>query len=155
MKQLIEQFGTSIIAGIICILMIFTGINAYVDTAKKAQSTTNPDRVEVDTARTKEEIKEQEDKINAIKKPTIIARSANIDKGSVFNIVDYVDAYSPNGADISSQVKIVNISPSTGNKATTEGQYIFDTSKTGVYTLKYMIIYNGVSVYTEASYIID
>lgn len=155
MKQLIEQFGTSLIAGVICILMVLTGINAYIDTAEKAQSTTTPDRIEVNTARTEEEIKEQEDKVNAIQKPSITARSANIDKGASFNIVDFVDAYSPTGADISSQVKIVNISPSTGNKATVEGQYIFDTSKTGVYTLKFMITYNGVSAYTEASYIID
>lgn len=155
MRIVFEEFGTAIVAGFICILMIIMGINAYIDVATESQDSVSPDRIEMNTARTEEEIKEQENIINAVKKPTITAKSANIDKNSLFNFYDYVKAYSPSGEDISSHVQIVNITPSTGNKSLIAGEYELDTSVAGVYTLKYMIVYDDLAAFAEATYIVD
>lgn len=155
MKTIIEEFGTAIIAGFICILMITIGIGAYKLNATDSQEIVNPNRVEVETARTKEEIENQQSIVDSKKKPTIIAHSANLDKNSIFNYLEYVEAYSPSGNDISNQVKIVNITPSSGNKSSINGKYELDTSKVGVYTLKFMITYQSISNFAEATYIVD
>lgn len=155
MKTIIEEFGTAIIAGFICILMITIGIGAYKLNATDSQEIVNPNRVEVETARTKEEIENQQSIVDSKKKPTIIAHSANLDKNSTFNYLEYVEAYSPSGNDISNQVKIVNITPSFGNKSSINGKYELDTSKVGVYTLKFMITYQSISNFAEATYIVD
>ena len=70
-------------------------------------------------------------------------------------IADYVEAFSSSGNDITSQVQIVNITPNTGNKSQINGRYELDTSKAGVYTLKFMVSDNGVASYAEATYIVD
>ena len=78
-----------------------------------------------------------------------------MDVNEVFKIADYVEATSTSGSDITAKVKIVNITPSTGNKSNVNGKYELDTSRAGVYTLKFMVSDNGVTSYAEATYIID
>ena len=73
MKTIIEEFGTAIIAGFVCILMITIGIGVYKLTATDSQEIVNPNRVEVETARTKEEIENQQSIVDSKKKPTITA----------------------------------------------------------------------------------
>ena len=155
MKTIIEEFGTAIIAGFVCILMVTIGIGVYEQTAKNSQDIVNPNRVEVETARTKEEIENQQNIVESKKKPTIIAQSANLDLNCAFNYLEYVEAYSPTGDDLTNQVKIVNITPSTGNKSNINGKYELETSKPGVYTLKFMITYQNVSTFADATYIVD
>ena len=68
MKTIIEEFGTAIIAGFVCILMVTIGIGVYEQTAKNSQDIVNPNRVEVETARTKEEIENQQNIVESKKK---------------------------------------------------------------------------------------
>lgn len=147
MKVLLEEFGGTVIAAIVCVLLLSFSMTAYKDIGKPS-----------DEAMENIEIVTNTDELENLKdteKPTIRASSGNLDINEIFVIADYVEAFSSSGNDITSQIKIVNITPSTGNKSDVNGKYELDTSKAGVYTLKFMVSDNGVASYAEATYIVD
>lgn len=149
MRSLIEEFGGIVLAGIICIMLAGFAVNAYKEVGTSSDKATDKDKIEVIADTTElESLKDSE-------KPTLRASSGNLDINEVFKISDYVEATSTSGSDITSRVKIVNITPSTGNKSNVNGKYELDTSRAGVYTLKFMVSDNGVASYAEATYIID
>lgn len=74
MKTIIEEFGTAIIAGFVCILMVTIGIGVYELTAKNSQDIVKPNRVEVETARTKEEIENQQSIVESKKSQPLLLK---------------------------------------------------------------------------------
>lgn len=149
MKVLLEEFGGTVIAAIVCLLLLSFSMTAYKDIGKPSDEAIKKENIEIVTDTDElENLKDTE-------KPTIRASSGNLDINEIFVIADYVEAISTSGTDITSKVKIVNITPSTGNKSNVNGKYELDTSKAGVYTLKFMVSDNGVASYAEATYIVD
>ena len=153
MKVLLEEFGGTVIAAIVCLLLLSFSMTAYMDKdigiGKSSDDAIKKENIEIVTDTDElENLKDTE-------KPTIRASSGNLDINEIFVIADYVEAISTSGTDITSQVKIVNITPSTGNKSNVNGKYELDTSKAGVYTLKFMVSDNRVASYAEATYIVD
>ena len=153
MKVLLEEFGGTVIAAIVCLLLLGFSMTAYMDEdkgiGKLSDKAIRKENIEIVTDTNELE------SLKDTQKPTITASSGNLDINEVFKIPDYIEATSNTGTDITSQVKIVNITPSTGNKSSINGKYELDTSRAGVYTLKFMVSDNGVTSYAEATYIID
>lgn len=149
MRSLMEEFGGIVIAGIICLLLLIFGMDAYKGIGLSSDEATKKENIEIVTDTNELE------SLKDTQKPTIRASSGNLDVNEVFKIADYVEATSTSGSDITAKVKIVNITPSTGNKSNVNGKYELDTSRAGVYTLKFMVSDNGVTSYAEATYIID
>ena len=149
MQTLMEESGGIILAGIICLILAGLAIESYKSIGEVSDTATSKENIEIVTDTDElENLKDTE-------KPTIRASSGNLDINEIFVIADYVEAFSSSGNDITSQVQIVNITPNTGNKSQINGRYELDTSKAGVYTLKFMVSDNGVASYAEATYIVD